>query len=327
LRAVGRAAGLGDAIPADTLVRLLFGDNARNVPPDVLHYAVTSGFVRDLRQVRALLGAAERQASPSPVTVRFGPDDVRFEDFGAFQLALDRADRAISRVIMEQHGWEPHTTAVFERSVRPGMTVVDIGANLGWFTMVSAALVGQEGRVIAVEPWSENCRLLLMSARRNGFDHVELWPVALDTTRGWAHFSSHVGSNGGLIGDDAAELASGRGTVVPTFTLDEMLLAEDRVDFVKIDVEGAEHRVLMGAQRTIEQWRPIVLSEFSLEMSHRVSGIDPIEYLDWFTAREWRVHVVQNPSGELLPFESGKDLLAWWPAHPHHEDLLFLPEP
>jgi FkbM family methyltransferase len=192
--------------------------------------------------------------------------------------------------------------------------------------MLAAVLVGPAGHVIAVEPWSENCRLLLASLHLNGFDQVELWPVALDRTRHWAHFMTHVGSNGGLIGDDADDLASGRGTIVPTFPLDELLGDDRPVDLVKIDVEGAEHRVLMGAQRSLERCRPVVFSEFSAEMTRRVSGIDPVEYPRWFTSRGWSLSVVDRGDGSLRPFATPEDLMAWWPHPLHQEDLLFLPE-
>lgn len=206
------------------------------------------------------------------------------------------------------------------------MTVIDVGANVGWFTMLAAALVGDSGSVIAVEPWSENCRFLITSLQHNGFRHVELWPFALDRERGWAHFMIHVGSNGGLIGAEADDIASGRGTIVPTFTLDEFVDDDRQIDFLKIDVEGAEHRVVTGSQRTLERCRSVVLTEFSLDMTRRVSGIEPVEYLEWFTSRGWALHVVSRKDGTLLPFKTPDELLAWWPGPLHQEDLLLLPD-
>jgi FkbM family methyltransferase len=283
------------------------------------------GFVHDLGQLRALLATMERQFAPSPVTIRFGRPDVVIRQFERFALALDAADPSVSQPIAADGGWEPHTTEVFKRFIRPGMTVVDIGANVGWFTMLAASLVGPSGSVVAVEPWSENCRLIITSLRRNGFDHVELWPLALDRQRGWAHFMTHVGSNGGLIGAEPDDIASGRGTIVPTFTLDELVGDDRPIDFVKIDVEGAEHRVLLGGQRTLERCRPIVLSEFSLDMTRRISGVEPVEYLDWFVDRGWKLHVISRTDGSLRPYTKAGELLDWWPGPYHLEDLLLLP--
>ena len=134
-----------------------------------------------------------------------------------------------------------------------------------------ARAVGPAGRVIAVEPNSENCRLILLNAKANDVDNVELLPVALDTHQGWAYFSTHLGSNGGLIPTDDEAMLDGRGLVVPTFTLDS--LVDARVDVLKIDLEGAEGRALAGATRIVESDRPVVITEFSAEMLQRISQV------------------------------------------------------
>lgn len=313
-----------DGVLLEPLLRLLFPTHSEHVPRDLMGELVPDGVVRESLQIRRILGAVEHQATPSPVTIRFGPEDVAVRDFGSFQLLLDRADAALSVHLLHQ-AWEPHTTRVMTDLAQPGMTVIDVGANIGWFTMLAASRVGPSGSVIAVEPLSENCRLILGSALMNRFEHVELWPFGLDSHRGWSHFSSHVGSNGGLTPGSHEDLMSGRGMVIPVFALDEILPAERQVHVVKIDVEGAEHRVVAGAQQTLTRWRPTVISEFSLEMSGRVSGIDPIEYLRWFTMRGWELHVVDRSGSGLRPFSTPEELLAWWPAYLHHEDLLFVP--
>lgn len=159
-------------------------------------------------------------------------------DFGRFRLILDTSDAGISSFLRRCDTWHPHVTRIFEEHVRPGMTVLDVGANIGWFTMLAAALTGREGRVIAVEPSSENCRLLLASAEANGFRNIELWPFALDRERGWAQFIQHLGSNGGLIPRYPGELAARAAPIVPTFRLDDLIGEDERVELVKIDVEG-----------------------------------------------------------------------------------------
>jgi FkbM family methyltransferase len=300
--------------------------HAAEIPKDLISRVAPDGIVRSTSQLRHLLGAVERQATPSPLTVRFGGDDVMVRQFGDFSLTLDTADPSISAQLIHADVWEPATTEIFKEFVQPGMTVIDVGANVGWFTMLAASLVGPQGRVIAVEPWSENCRLLLNSIRQNGFDHVELWPVGLDRDAGWAHFMTHVGSNGGLIPDGPEGILSGRGTVIPVFALDDLLPDDLPVNFVKVDVEGAEYRVIQGGQKTLERWKPLVVSEFSLEMTSRVSGVDPVEYLRWFTTRGWELHLIDRETRALRRFLKPEDLLAWWPELLHQEDLLFLPE-
>ena len=191
-------------------------------------------------------------------------------------------------------GHEAHLSAVFEKYCTSGMTVVDVGANLGYYSVgVASRLVGPTGRVVALEPNSENCRLLLSSLRLNDITNVQLLPVAADRATGWAYYSTHVGSNGGLIDDD--DLLSHPGTVVPTFPLDE--LVEGPVGFLKMDVEGEEGRVVEGATCSIARDRPIVTTELKDEMLRRVSGTTVADYLGSFEKLGYRPSLLEKATG------------------------------
>jgi len=78
-------------------------------------------------------------------------------------LMLDRADCSVAKEIIERHHCEPEVTKLLEKLIEPGQTFVDIGANVGYFTLRGSRLVGPTGRVIAVEPFSENRRSILLS--------------------------------------------------------------------------------------------------------------------------------------------------------------------
>src|SRR5277367_4558563 len=172
-------------------------------------HALVGDAVIDLHGLRRILSTFDRQFFPSPVTVRFGPDDIvthRLDN--GITLFLDREDGAVSRPILAGD-YEAHLVPVFERFCRPGMTVVDVGANLGLYTLLASKLVGPTGRVVAIEPSSENCRLILLSVEANRAENVELLPLALDRGRGWSNLSGHFGSNGGLVAGGVAGLTSG----------------------------------------------------------------------------------------------------------------------
>lgn len=291
-----------------------------------LDYVTADGRIRNRNQVRKLIGSTELKILPTPFTVRFGPDDIETIDIGDFKIVVDTVDAAVSGTIIADKSWEPHTTAIMKQYLRPGMTMLDIGANTGWFTMLAAGIVGSEGRVIAVEPWSENCRLILLSIAENSFTNIELWPFALDRARGWAHFMTYVGSNAGFVPESMSAIRDGMGSIVPTFSLDETFPLDATIDFMKIDVEGAEYRILQGAEKTLERCRPVIISEFSLWMPRQLGIQHPEKYLSWFTERDWTLHVITNPSGELVQFATPQDLLDWWPGGEYHiVDLFLLP--
>jgi FkbM family methyltransferase len=208
--------------------------------------------------------------------------------------------------------------------------VIDVGANLGYYSLLAARLVGPTGRVIALEPNSENCRLLLSSLRRSGLGNVQVLPVAADTETGWAYYSTHVGSNGGLIDDE--DLLTRPGVVVPTFRLEDLvagpvglLKGAGPVGLLKMDVEGAEGRVVRGATRLIERDRPVVTTELKEEMLTRVSNTTVREYLSYFEGLGYTAALLEKESGAEKPYASVADLLADWGGRDELRDVLLLP--
>jgi FkbM family methyltransferase len=305
-------------ITYDQLVQLLYP----TLPPE-LRADVDASAAGDLTQastIRKMLGTIEHQVAPTAFSVQLAEGDAVRCTVGGVELLADVADAAVTPGLLSGH-YEAHLTAVFERYCTAGMTVVDVGANLGYYSLLASGLVGPTGRVVALEPNSENCRLLLSSLRLNGITNVQLLPVAADTSTGWAYYSTHVGSNGGLIDDD--ELLSHPGTVVPTFRLDDIV--DGPVGLLKMDVEGAEGRVVQGATRLIERDRPIVTTELKEEMLRRVSGTTVADYLGYFENLGYTPSVLEKATGAEKPYASVADLLADWGEVDELRDVLLLP--
>jgi len=279
--------------------------------------------VRNLSQLRMVIMSRDRQSTPTRAIVRFGEADLRRIDIAGFRLVVDTADVAVSGPMLAQNAWEPHLSRVFHRYVAPGMRVADIGANVGYYTMLAAKLVQENGLVFAFEPNSENCRLLLLSVSENSFGNVRIFPLALAEAEGYAHFSSHLGSNGGFM-QEAAALASGHGSIVPVARLDSLLTPP--LDFLKMDVEGAEYRVLRGAQKLISAARPIITSEFSCEMIGRISQCSPRDFLQFFLRYGYTIHVIPRGDGRLEIVPDIDVFLRDWGDPGRIEDLLMLPQ-
>jgi FkbM family methyltransferase len=235
---------------------------------------------------------------------------------------VDRHDISVSVPGAATGSWEPHLVACFRRICRRGSIAFDIGANVGYHTLMLAQLVGSDGVCYAFEPNSENCRLILLSAEQNQLSNVKLIPIALSDRPGWAYFSPHVGSNGGFATRDA-ELSDGSGVVVPVFILDDLQLPPP--DLIKVDVEGAEYRALKGAEKSIGRSRPAIISEFSLEMTSRVSGVTGAQYLEWIAALQYDVFLLDRVTSQLVSIPSVPSFLSSWGSHIRIEDLLFVP--
>lgn len=278
--------------------------------------------VSNLSDLRAIAMAYDRQTRPTRAIVRFASGDLRRIDLAGFRLFLDAADLSVSSPILAQGGWEPHLTDVFRHCIGPGMRVADVGANVGYYAMLAASLVQSKGEVLAFEPNSENCRLLLLSAAENGFANIRLFPLALAASTGHAHFTTHIGSNGGFVPAEWA-LATGHGSIVPTVPLDALVAPP--LDFIKMDVEGAEFGVLLGADSLIQAAQPVITTELSCEMISRVSGCAPREFLRFFETRGYAIHLVPKDATGPVRIDDVDGLLRDWGDLGRIEDLLMLP--
>lgn len=140
--------------------------------------------------------------------------------------------------------------------VSQGMTVVDVGANVGVYTSLFAQLVGPSGRVIALEPAPDNWLALNKALTTNRWKNVEIYQVAAADRSGRMYFerSSYNSGNNALCLESSREGAES----VEVVRLDD-LLAGRKVDFIKIDVQGWEAAVLRGGEQTLEGNRPLRL--------------------------------------------------------------------
>jgi len=191
------------------------------------------------------------------------PTTVASTDFG-FRIHVDPTDYAVGHTIARTGAYEPEVSAALSEILEPGDTFLDIGANIGWFSLLAATFVGSAGRVVAVEPNPANVALLHSSIKDNGFSNVEVMAVALGERPGTVALETD-GSNGRVIPLENPPVAAVTVSyVVASRPLDALLEESgiDRVDVVKMDVEGTEPLVLRGGAGTFARCRPVLLSEF-----------------------------------------------------------------
>jgi FkbM family methyltransferase len=149
--------------------------------------------------------------------------------------------------------YELEKQSVIRRYVTPGMTVFDIGANAGFYTLAFSRLVGKEGRVCAFEPLAENANNILRHMNLNELQNVTLLQTAISDRNGVVGFNVAKNNAMGFI-DQAQGLYK-----VPTVSLDD-LIADGVVpapDVIKMDVEGAESLVLRGAKEVLTKKKAI----------------------------------------------------------------------
>jgi FkbM family methyltransferase len=169
--------------------------------------------------------------------------------------------------------YEPEL-AYLEKILSPGKRFIDVGANFGVYALVASKLVGESGRVLAFEPTAQSFETLKQNIQLNECSNVRAFQLALANRRSkaWLHYGwDPVGNwlaNAPACGHEGEE--------VQVEALDELLEENgiERVDAIKIDVEGAEELVLHGAIRCLTSQRPIVIFEFNPGCAERL-GLSP----------------------------------------------------
>jgi FkbM family methyltransferase len=157
--------------------------------------------------------------------------------------------------------WEPDVVGVVVAAVKAGATAIDIGAHIGYYTLLLAKCVGPAGRVISFEPLPVNLALLRQNVQLNGLQQVQVQAQAVFSRN--EELTITVPDHGPNSGEASVLPVEGAKQLrVPATTLDSFCSSTAiRPDFLKMDVEGAEYEVLLGAKETIAQWRPKMLIE------------------------------------------------------------------
>lgn len=182
-------------------------------------------------------------------------------------------DDYISRRITEQGVWEPYETSLLTSILRPGAVFVDVGANIGYFSVIAARLVGDSGMVFAFEPGRENCELLRDNLELNDCRHVVTVVeagLALAAGRGRLYLSAdNAGDHQIFAGGDGRDHQG-----VKLLNGSDYLRGRlSRMDLLKVDVQGAEYAVLAGLLPLLQELpRPPVMIVELTPLSLRQAG-------------------------------------------------------
>lgn len=209
-----------------------------------------------------------------------------------YRIFVLEDDSSVSATIRQARAYEPHVVSHLGQVLRPGMVFVDVGASIGFYTVLAGREVGPEGQVIACEPGPQNHSVLHLNIVANDLgDRVEVFPVAMSDRAGVLLYSAS-GGNGAVGPYNGDPLSLATHALVPAATLDTVLCGQERVDVIKIDVEGAEGLVLAGGQDTLERHRPALYFEFTPSTLATISGVDPLALLAGLEARGYRFEVL-----------------------------------
>lgn len=176
--------------------------------------------------------------------------------------------------------YEPNQTKIVKKYVHEGDVVIDVGAHVGYYTLLMAQLVGKNGKVYSFEPDPVNFELLKKSVEINGFENVVLIQKAVsDTTEKIKLFLGDNDSAINRIYD--AKLGDAKKSIdVESITIDEYFKENDKLfNFIKIDSEGSEAKIINGMEKFLTKNRKLIMMTEFFPFLIKKSGDEPKQYL------------------------------------------------
>ncbi|GJM10109.1 MAG: hypothetical protein DHS20C11_23850 [Lysobacteraceae bacterium] len=267
------------------------------------HIAETTIDQRGLFRLQALKDSANRDRNLAAIlalchNAYLGDHRSLCRILGRFEILVDTRDDALATHLLSRGIWEMHVTECLARAISPGMTVVDVGANYGYFAVLMAALAGPKGRLIAIEANPAAADLLQVTLKRNGFmGRSKLHRVAVaDKDQGTAWLRYAADTMNGNIHDKAPKLKSEQDRLVevPLATLDSLIAPGTRVDVMKVDIEGAERAMWQGARRVLAENPKIAIA---LEVDNKRYA-DAAAFFEQIEADGFKLQMIEK-NGEV----------------------------
>ncbi len=245
-----------------------------------------------------------------------------FAEVQGHKMFLDSKD-SLSLSIYESY--EPLETQLVKREIKRGNVVLDLGANIGYYTLIFAKLVGEEGKVFAFEPDPTNFALLEKNIEMNGYKNVILVQKAVSNKDGKLKLYLSEYS----MGDHAIfNLYEGCKFIeIEVIRLDDYFKNyEGKIDFIKIDTEGAEEQAIQSMLNLLKKNKTVkILTEF-FPIGLKGSDIDPAEYLNTLLKLDFKLYHINEQEKKIEPASIPKLLEIYSPEKQNNTNLLCVRE-
>ena len=195
--------------------------------------------------------------------------------------------------------YEERELRFLESMLKPGDIFIDVGANIGLFSLVASAIIGESGKVYAFEPYSKNFDKLLHHIKLNGLENVIAERRAVSDKSGWIDLKANEDDdNDGMISAYVDTFTSSE--TVPTIGLDQYITGNIKqpIRFIKMDIEGGEYLAIKGMSSTLTKDHPVVLVEINPDILSK-NGITPTMIEDVFFRLQYSKYYL-DLKGQLL---------------------------
>ncbi len=226
-----------------------------------------------------------------------------FVEIDGNKLFLDKND---SLCLSINGIYEEFETSIVKKEVNQGDVVIDIGANIGYYTLIFAKLVGEKGKVFAFEPDPTNFQLLKKNVEINGFHNVILEQKALSDNSGKMMLSLNDENTAGHHLDFKKENTT-NSIEVGVLSLDEYFLNKNiDINFIKMDVEGAESNVIKGMTNILKNSKDLkMIVEYNPNAIHQL-GLNPENYFNMLIKNGFLLYDINEKIKTLEKTDSKK---------------------
>jgi FkbM family methyltransferase len=206
-----------------------------------------------------------------------------------FRLYLNPEDRNVSLALALHKTYETDISPMFPRVVKEGGTVIDIGANIGYYSVFAGKIVGDGGKIYAFEPEPANYALLQRNIELNGLRNVITVRKAVSNKSGIVrlYLSGHAPDSHSTVE------RSKRFVDVECVTIDDFL-SNSKVDVIKMDIEGAEMLAILGMDRTIRENPGIKMFVEYWPEGIKLSGHDPTKFLTTLLGYGFQIYDIRR---------------------------------
>lgn len=215
-----------------------------------------------------------------------------------FKMFVDPRDQIISRAIKKRGFYDKKGSTIIKNSLKKGDVFIDVGAHIGYFSLLAASKIGDEGHVFAFEPAPANFHFLLKNIELNGFKNIEAFRQAvLEKKRKTNLYFSDTNTGDHRVFDSGDNR---KFIKVDTISLDDFFDKRDKkIDFIKIDVQGSETEVLKGMTGILKKKSLKMFVEF-WPYGITANGDDPRELLVLLFENEFKIVSPVLKTGDLL---------------------------
>jgi len=269
----------------------------------------------DLRGIRRLSVVLPKLLLPAPE--KTGKHVLK--TIHGVELLIDPSiDKGVELSLFETGTYEKGTIQLLDQLLKPGSTFLDIGANIGLMSSIASKIVGADGKVLAVEANPKTVEILQHNLALNKAENVSIFPFALGSEKGTATLFENWNVNRGGASLLAQEEQDG--VDVPVEKIDD-IFEHDKIDLIKIDVEGFELEVLKGGMGVLKEQLPILIIEVSEQREHE-AGVTPEEIADFVRSignyKLYKQKGTKERKSALIEITSDSEL-------PKHDNVICIP--